>query len=173
MEHNPALDRWFELAYGELQHLARSVRSKDWSDRHRTASLIHEAYLRVRNCEEIGTGTDLHKFRIIARVMRNFLIDSARREKAKKRGGDFERASIPLDEIPDQIRTAEEWLDLDDALQELSEFDERKAELVQLKFFGGFTFEEAAEALEISEVTARRDWAFSRAWILRRASGEK
>lgn len=139
-----------------------------------TTALVHEAYLRItKNKDDDRWDSRGHFYSAAAEAMRRILIDRARQKKAVRHGGEWERTE--LDSInapaitPDKT---DELLALDEALSELAEQDARKARLVELRYFVGLSVEEAAEILEISSATAKRDWAFARAW-LHRAISEK
>lgn len=135
-------------------------------------ALVHEAYLRLLG----GEGSEPHFahrghfFAAAARAMRRILVESARRKKAVKHGGDLTRHDA--DDLPLAAPAPpEELLALDEALDRLATIAPRKAALVQLRYFAGLTLEEAAAALDISPATAKRDWAYSRAWLFQAVSG--
>ena len=152
--------------YGELRQLARGHRAR-WRGNHtlNTTALVHEAYLRVAGGDGYdGSG---HFLRVAGRAMRQVLINYARDRAALKRGGGA--AHVGLDDAPpDALLTSDEASDLlglDDALGRLSAMDARAAHVVELKFFGGLTLDEAAAALDVSEATVTRDWRRARAWL--------
>jgi len=157
------------LIYNELRALAEArLRQEKPGQTLQATALVHEAYLRLvgaDQAEAIRWDSRGHFFIAAAEAMRRILIDRARAKGTVKRGGDFSRVkmdlrSIALDAIP------EELLDLDEALTRLTAESPRKAELVKLRFYAGMTLAEAAAALDISEATADRDWAYARAWLL-------
>ena len=108
-----------------------------------------------------------HFFAAAAEAMRRIVLDRARDRKRLKRGGGRRRASLDLDGLIADDAPPEDLIDLDDALQRLSEVDARSAELVKLRLFAGLSIEDAAEALGVVRRTAERDWAFARAWLFR------
>ncbi len=128
--------------------------------------LAHEAYLRLANQIEDRIENRAHLVAIVAQAIRRLLVDRARARKAAKRGGGSER--VPLDEVLDQIQAdTPELVDLDAALIQLEQVNARHAKLVELRFFGGMTMEEAAETLGVSLRTAAGDWALAKAWLRR------
>ena len=168
-----AADQLLPLIYEELRKLAaqRLAHEKPGGSIQPTM-LVHEAYLRL-----VGNGTEQHWngrghfFAAAAEAMRRILIDRARRNRRPIHGGDRER--VPLDEQNLAIdEQSEELLALDEALTRLAEQEPVKAELVKLRYFAGLTLEEAAASLGISPATAKRYWAFARAWLFAAISGE-
>jgi len=132
------------------------------------SALVNEAYLRMMGDGQASWENRVHFFASAASTMRRILIDNARRRRAQKREGNLRR--IDLDDAPelaavDSRGDAARLLALDEALQELAILDERQARLVEMKFFAGLTFEEAAHVLGISSRTAKRDWQMARAWL--------
>lgn len=152
--------------YRELQkiaaiHLSRSVRSASMQ----TTQLAHEAWLKL---QEKGWKSKTHFLAMASRAMRMILIDAIRARMADKRQGDRERVEltpgIEFQALGLSV-PVEQMLDLDVALTELARKDERKAQVVEMRFFGGMEFGEIAEALGVSMITAKRDWEFARAWL--------
>jgi RNA polymerase sigma factor (TIGR02999 family) len=167
-----ALQELTPLVYGELRRLAASyLRSESPGHTLQPTALVHEAYLRLSghapDCENRS-----HFYGAAAHLMRQILIDYARSRQAVKRGGGFEHLSLDEELIVSRERDAD-LIALDDALEHLAAIDERKARVVEMRFFGGLSVEESAEALNVSEVTVRRDWQFAKTWLLRELSGEK
>lgn len=163
-------DLWSAL-YQELCCMAAQKMAREKPGQTLQASdLVHEAWLKLG-----GTGSWVnrsHFFSAAAEVMRRILIDRARRKQAMRHGGG--REAIPADEVEIAVpETADEILQVDEALQKLEEVDPQKAELVKLKYFAGLTNEQAAETLGISEPTVKRYWAFARAWLLREISRQR
>jgi RNA polymerase sigma factor (TIGR02999 family) len=155
--------------YRELQkiaaiHLSRSVRSASMQ----TTQLVHEAWLKLH---ERGWRSKTHFLALASRAMRMILIDAVRARMADKRQGDRERVEwtpgIEFQALELSV-PMEQMLDLDAALTELAVKDERKAQVVEMRFFGGMEFGEIAEALGMSLITAKRDWEFARAWLYSR-----
>jgi RNA polymerase sigma factor (TIGR02999 family) len=127
-------------------------------------ALVHEAYLELIDVNNVNWQHRAHFFAVSAQIMRHILLDRARRRVAAKRGGAAER--INLDELPDiSGDRARELIALEDALNSLTQNDERKARVVELRFFGGLSVEETAEVLAISPETVMRDWKFARSWL--------
>jgi RNA polymerase sigma factor (TIGR02999 family) len=137
-----------------------------------TTGLVHEAYLRLVTIGELSWQDRGHFFAIAARTMRRILVDAARAQATSKRGGDVRHAGIPttvnLDQLPDPAteRPAEVCA-LDDALTTLGHVDPRRAQVIEMRFFGGLSVEETAAALGVSPQTVMRDWRLARAWLTR------
>ena len=155
--------------YDELRRLA-AAKLENEPDGHTldATALVHEAYLRLGGEQTFSTRSGF--LRAAAVAMRRVLIDHARGKRADKRGGDWNRTE-PGDS-PQRLDDSN-LLALDDALSELASVDREVAELVQLRYFTGLTIPQAAEALGISARTADRTWAYARAWLYRKISGEK
>ena len=165
-----AFDKLAPVVYNELHRLAQRSRNKERPDHTLQATdLVHEAYLRLVNVDGIDWQSRAHFFAISARVMRRVLVDYARSRGYVKRGGGLRR--VQLDEAqaaslePDSGLVA-----LDDALQMLAGVDRRKADVIELRFFGGLTVEETAEVLKVSPDTVKRDWRLAKSWLLRELS---
>ena len=127
-------------------------------------ALVHEAYMELVDVTNVDWQHRAHFFAVSAQIMRHILLDRARRRIAAKRGGNAER--VNLDELPDLSGgRAAELIALDDALNALAALDERKARVVELRFFGGLSVEETAEVLAVSPETVMRDWKFARSWL--------
>jgi len=127
-------------------------------------ALVHEAYLELIDVTNVNWQHRAHFFAVSAQIMRHILLDRARRRVAAKRGGAAER--INLDELPDLSGDrARELIALEDALNALAQNDQRKAKVVELRFFGGLSVEETAEVLSVSPETVMRDWKFARSWL--------
>lgn len=157
--------------YGELRriaaiHLSRSSKQPSLQ----ATQLVHEAWLRLAGR---GWNSRTHFLALASRTMRMVLIDAIRARTAQKREGDRERLELsPGTEFaaPNMTLPVESIIELDIALDELAERDPRKAQVVEMRFFGGLDFEEVADALQISTATAKRDWEFSRSWLYARLS---
>ena len=165
-----ALDRVIPLVYQELRRLAhRQMRRERASHTLQTTALINEAYLRLVDYVRVRPRDRAHFFAIAAQAMRRILIERARSRRSSKRGSGAQHVS--LDEATEvSNQRAADLLALDDALTNLAEMDPRKAQIVELKYFGGMTIEEAAEALEVSTPTVERDWHLARIWLHREIS---
>jgi RNA polymerase sigma factor (TIGR02999 family) len=162
-----ALDKLVPLVYEELHRLAHCYMAREWANNTlQTTALIHEAYLRLVDANEIEWRNRVHFFAISANVMRRILVEFARSRGSQKRGGGVRKISLEETAIlpaePD-----EDLLALDTALTALAAIDPRKAKVVELRFFGGFTEQETAEALGISSDTVLRDWKSAKLWLYR------
>ena len=165
-----ALEELTPIVYEELRRLARRyMRGERANLTLQTTALVNEAYLRLVDVKRMRFNDRAHFFAVSAQLMRRILVDHARRRNLK-RGAGVEH--ISLDEVavfgPD--RDAGLVL-LDDAMAALARFDPRKAQVVELRFFGGLSVEETAEVLKISPITVMRDWSTARAWLYRELSG--
>jgi RNA polymerase sigma factor (TIGR02999 family) len=160
-----ALEKLTQLVYEELRRLAHRYMAQQRGDHTlQTTALVHEAYLRLAGQGEPHYQNRSHFLAVAARAMRQILVDHARSALRQKRGAGAER--VELDEAAWVSATpTREILDLNEALEKLATLDARKAQVVELRYFGGLKQEEIAEALNVSEVTVRRDWTFSRAWL--------
>ncbi len=156
------------MVYEELRNLARFRFAQMKSDQTLQATaLVHEAYLRLSKAEDHQWNGQEHFFRAAAESMRRIIIDNIRRKRTKRHGGHLERVEmepieLPLDADEDQL------LELYEVLDQLEESDAEVAQLVKLRFFVGLTLPEAAQALGMAERTAKRRWAYARAWLFRR-----
>jgi RNA polymerase sigma factor (TIGR02999 family) len=164
-----AADELLPLVYQELRQLAaqRMKKEKPGQTLQATA-LVHEAYIRLVGSEGQNWRSSGHFFAAAAEAMRRILIDIARRKKSLRHGGDRKR--VDLDEAvlsDDSDIGSDDLIALDEALKKFSKIDKVKAELVKLRYFAGLTIEQAAEILGISATTAKRYWAYARAWLLR------
>jgi RNA polymerase sigma factor (TIGR02999 family) len=162
-----ALDKLTPLVYEELHRLAHGyIKRERPGHTLQTTALVHEAYLRLVDQEDIHWQNRAHFFAVSAQVMRHILVDYARKSCSRKRGGNAQRVSLDEGAIVSRER-ASELVVLDDALQRLAESHPRCSKLVELRFFGGLNGQDAAEVLEISEATVERDWRFAKAWLYR------
>jgi len=163
-----AFDQLIPLVYGELHRMAHRYLARERGDISLQATgLVNEVCLRLLGWDPVRWQNRGHFFGVSARMMRRVLVDIARRRRAGRRGGDGV-VHVPIDSVD----VAEERPDadlesLDRALDELAARDARKAQVVELKFFGGLSMEEIAEALGVSLRTVHNDWAFARAWLYR------
>ena len=165
-----ALDKVMPLVYDELRNLAhRYMLQERGGHTLQTTALVNEVYLKFANRDGLRAQNRAHFLALAARQMRCVLVDYARGHARDKRGGDAEK--VPLDEavIVSNDRTAE-MLALDEALNGLAKFDERKSRVAELRFFAGLTVEETAEALSISPETVNRDWRLAKAWLRKELS---
>ena len=160
-----ALDALVPLVYGELRRVA-SARLRHDRARHslQTTALVHETYLKLLDHNRLQLESRTHFFAVAARLMRQVLVDHARRERAGKRGGG--KVALDIDAVsplfsPDIV----DMVALDEALNELAAMDERLCQVVELKFFAGLTIDECADALGVSPATIERDWAVAKTWL--------
>jgi RNA polymerase sigma factor (TIGR02999 family) len=167
-----ALEKLTPLIYDELRRIAhRYARHERNGHTLQTTALINEAYVRLAGNESPDWQNRQHFFAVTAQVMRHILIDHARRRRALKHGGDGQQVSLSEAEAMTNERAAE-LIALDEALAELAAFDPRKSEVVQLRYFGGLSLEETAEALGVSLMTVRRDWRAAKAWLYKKMTSD-
>jgi RNA polymerase sigma factor (TIGR02999 family) len=161
------------LVYEELRKLAaQRMASEAPGQTLQATALVHEAWLRLGGDQQPEWQNRAHFFAAAAEAMRRILIDKARHKKAMRHGGSFEKINLESLELA-AVMDDEQILELNDALERFAICDPVKAELVKLRFFTGLTIEEAAKVLNISEPTAKRYWAFARAWLYRAISDPK
>jgi RNA polymerase sigma factor (TIGR02999 family) len=168
-----ALEQLTPQVYRELHLAAKRCMARE-RDGHtlQTTALINELYLRLSDLKFVDWQNRAHFFALCARQMRRILTDQARSRQSHKRGSGAEPVS--LDVVP--VVAPEPSADLvavDDALNQLAKVDERKSQVVEMRFFGGLSVEETAEVLKVSPETVMRDWRLAKAWLLREMSGEK
>jgi RNA polymerase sigma factor (TIGR02999 family) len=168
-----ALDRLTPLLYDQLRQLAqRYMRHERAGHTLQATALANEAYLRLVDVKGVDWQDRGHFLAVSAQMMRRILVDAARARASVRRGGDMKRVdhatSVDFDQIPAAgSDRATELCALDDALNSLSQMDPRRAQVIELRFFGGLTVEETAEVLETSPQTVMRDWKLARAWLAR------
>ena len=170
-EHNGgnpgALDELLPLVYDEMRRLAHHrIRRERSNHTLNTTDLVHEAYLKLVRFNRIDWQDRNHFFAIASSMMRNVLVDHAVKRKAQKRGGDQEDLPLRDSDAASEVNL-DNVLAVHQALERLSEVDERKVRVVECRFFGGLTIEETADALGISSSTVGRDWQVARAWLHR------
>jgi len=169
---NPAaLEQLTPVIYAELRRRAHSyMKNERPGHTLQTTALAHEAWLRLADVSIADWKDRAHFFAIAAQMMRRILVDGARARHREKRGGSAER--VDFDQIPDVSSGRDsEMVAIDDALQALAQFDARKAQVIELRFFGGLSVKETAEVLKTSEETVHRDWRLARTWLLREIGG--
>src|SRR5262245_8431926 len=171
-----ALDRLIPVVHQELRRLAKRHVAREWwrgypSLTLQTTALVNEAYLRLIETRNVRWQNRAHFFAIASRLMRRILVDYARRRSFVKRGGEAQQVSLEEARALGAER-APDLVELDEALRALSEVDERKSRVVELRFFGGLSVEETAEVLKVSRDTVLRDWRLAKSWLLRELSGE-
>lgn len=165
-----ALDALLPLVYEELRRLAHFQLQRERQDHTlQTAALVHEAYLRLIGLNPPQWESRTHFFAIAAQLMRQILVDYARRHMAAKRGGGAYKLSLEEATVLSTQKDVDVLL-LDDALKALAIIDPRQSKVVELRFFAGLSLEEISEALEIGPATVQRDWTAARAWLHREIS---
>jgi RNA polymerase sigma factor (TIGR02999 family) len=164
-----ALDELMPVVYDQLRKLASNCLRAERPDHTlRATALVHEAYVRLVD-SEVAWQDRVHFFAVSARMLRRILVDHAKSRNRDKRGGEFEK--IPLDEaVMVGPQSDKGIVELDDALKRLATQDQRKSELIELLFFGGLTYDEAAAALKISPATVHRELILAKAWLYRELS---
>ena len=154
----------FSITYEELRRLAATVKKDSNIVTYNPTSLVNEAYLKIIKSGSLEYNSRKHFKRIAARAMRQVLVDKARSRNSVKRGANIHFVTIN-DQIDKSLHTIKDFLTLHYALNKLADYHERQAQIVELKFFGGYNFEEIAEMLEVSESTVWRDWRTAKAWL--------
>ena len=159
------VDTLLPLIYNELRSLASNYLRRERSEHTlQPTALVHEAYMRLVDQTQVNWQNRAHFFGVAAQMMRRILVDHARAHQAEKRGGEIRKVS--LDESVDSVaERSSELIALDDALVELATFDEMKSRIIELRYFGGLTVEETAEALGVTPVTIKRHWRMAKAWL--------
>ena len=160
-----ALEKLTPLVYEELRRLAHRYMAGQQPDHTlQTTALVNEAYLRLVDQTKPSFANRSHFFAVAATAMRQILVNHAKAQQRLKRGGGASKVDLDTAALisPEQTKTV---LDVDEALERLAQLDSRKAQVVELKYFGGLNQDEIAEVLKISIVTVRRDWLFARAWL--------
>lgn len=160
-----ALEHLTPLVYDELHRLAHQhMRRENAGHILQTSALINEAYLRLVDQSHTPWQDRAHFFGIAARLMRQILVDEARKRNSAKRGGTM--VQVPLDDVATLAQEqARNVIALDDALKHLESIDERQNNIVELRFFGGLSIQETAAVLNVSPGTVMREWTFARAWL--------
>jgi len=161
------------LLYSELRSLASHYLRRERSDHTlQTTALVHEAYLRLADQKQVVWKNREQFMGVAAQLMRRILVDYSRGHDAKKRGRGFEKVYLEEAEVV-SLGKGSDVVALDEALNRLAEFDPQQARLVEMRFFGGLSLEEAAGVLGISRTTAKRNWNLSKAWLARELSRGK
>lgn len=168
-ETTSSADLIFGLAYDELRRLAHAVRRNRPDATLSTTDLLHEAWFKLQPVSQLGIEDETHLKRVIARAMRQVLIDGARRHLVRAKHREL-RADVTADNQRED-RLAGALVDLDRALESLGAADERAAAVVECRFFGDMDVEETAKALGLSTATVKRDWRAARAWLAQALGG--
>lgn len=165
-----ALDKLIPVVEDELRRLAhRYMNHERVGHTLQTTALVNEAYVRLVNRKNVQWQNRAHFFGIAAHLMRTILVDHARSHACAKRGGGADKLELDAAMVVTQQKAAE-VIALDEALQQLAMIDPQQSRIVELRFFGGLTVEEAAEVLHISPATVKREWSTAKAWLYRELS---
>lgn len=155
----------FPLVYDRLKQIAcRQLSGEKAGHTYSKTDLVHEAYFRLINQNEVNWQDRAHFYAIAAKSMRRILIDYARKKCAEKRGGKKHDRTF-IDEIMNIEKQAEELINIDEALDKLADLDDRMAKVVEFRYFGEMTFDDIAGVLNLSARTIKRDWAQARGWL--------
>lgn len=166
-----ALDHLLAIIHDDLRQLARRrLRSLPPGGSMQATALVNEVYLKLVDAGRLNLRDRAHFFAIAVTLMREIVIDAARSRGREKRGGGWQRIALDDSEIPSSDGD-ERMLALDEAMQRLAAADKRKAQVVELRFFGGMTNGEIAEVVGVSVDTIKRDWSFARLWLAREIKG--
>ena len=168
--NDAALEQLVPLVHEELHRIARGcMRGERAGHSLQATALVNEAYLRLIGAQQVDWQNRVHFLAVSARLMRRILVDFARSKKYQKRGGGAQ--PVTLDEALVVAEPGRDLIALDEALDALGKLDERKARVVEMRFFGGLSVEETAAALGVSGDTVMRDWRLAKAWLLRELRG--
>ena len=172
-----ALEQLTPLVYDELRaHARRYMRSERSGATLQSTALVHEVYLRLLDADRIDWNDRVHFFALSAQLMRRILVDAARARTAVKRGGPARRiehlSPVEFDQLPDPESDAASLCALDEALEQLTRIDPRRAKVVELRLFGGLSVDETARILQLSPQSVMRDWRLARAWLACELGGE-
>ena len=166
-----ARDELMPLVYDELHRLAHKYMNRERPGHTlQTSALVNEAFIRLIDQKDVDWQNRAHFFGLAAQMMRRILVDHARSRQYLKRGGDARQVSLDETMMVSHERV-DEVIALDDALKDLAQFDQRKSEIVELRFFGGLSIEETAELLNVSPGTVMRDWTLAKAWLRKQIVG--
>jgi RNA polymerase sigma factor (TIGR02999 family) len=164
------VDRLFAAVYQELRNLAaKFFRREPKENTLQPTALVHEAYVKLVDQKDVDWQGRTHFFAVAAQAMRRVLVDHARQRGAAKRGGRKKRVSLAED-LMAGLQSDAALLAVDEALSKLAQLDPRQAQMVELRFFGGLSVTEAADALGMSKRSAEREWTMARAWLRRELS---
>jgi RNA polymerase sigma-70 factor, ECF subfamily len=170
---NAAREALIPIVYNELRRLARHCLASQPRDQTmQSTALVHEAYLRLVGHTSVHWENRVHFFAVAAQLMRRILVDHARKRHAAKRGGNH--LTLRLDDAIALPKKRElDLVALDDALNELAELDQRQSRIVELRFFGGLSIEDASQLLDLSPATVKREWATARTWLYEQMSQQE
>ena len=170
-----ALHRLMPLVFNELRDMARRyARQARAGHSMQSSDLVNEVYLRLVDINNVTWQDRAHFFAVAAQLMRRIVVDAARARACAKRGGGLRRvdySGVHLDRMPDvSSKQDSEMIAIDDALNQLAKMDPRKAQVIELRFFGGLSVEETSEVMKIGPQTVMREWKLAKAWMLRELS---
>ena len=161
-----ALEDLMPLVYEDLRRVAAGYMRREAAGHAlQTTALVHEAYVRLIDQKQVKWRNRAHFFGVAASMMRRILVDHARRRRAEKRGGDWERVTLAEHEVAAESASEIDVLALHESLERLAAFDPQQERIVELRYFGGLTIEEAAEVVGISPATVVREWTIAKAWL--------
>jgi RNA polymerase sigma-70 factor, ECF subfamily len=168
-----ALERLIPLVHHELHKIARRCMADERAGHSfQATALVNEAYLRLVDANDVAWHDRAHFLAVAARMMRRILVDHARTRLAQKRGGGA--AQVTFDEaLVVSNKPREDFVALDDALNALAAFDERKSRVIELRFFGGLSVDQTASVLKVSPATVMGDWRLAKAWLQREMRGDR
>ena len=168
------LNELLPVLYTELRGLASNYLGREHRKNHtlQPTALVHEAYLRLVDQKAARWEGRSHFFGAASNIMRQVLVDHARRRMADKRGGEFEKMQLEESIVVASKDKSFELLALNRALEELAEIDEQKAKVVELRYFGGLSVEETAQVLGVAEITVKRHWRVAKAWLYDRLKAQ-
>ena len=170
---DPPIEELFGAAYQELRRLASAVKRDDRNATLSPTTLVNEAFLKLANGPRFKALSHLHFKRIVARAMRQVLVEAARRRNAEKRGGPGVIFVTWDESLAAGLSSSDDMIALDTALESLAKLQPRQAEMVECRFFGGLDVGETAAVLEVSEATVLRDWRAAKAWLAKEIKGAR
>jgi RNA polymerase sigma-70 factor, ECF subfamily len=160
-----AVDELLPLIYDELRRIAANYLRRERSDHTlQPTALVNEAYMKMIDITQVSWQNKAHFIGVAANQMRRILVDHARQHNARKRGGEFHILTLN-EEIDKADEQSADLIALDDALNELAKMDPVKAQIVELRYFGGLTTDETAEVLDVAPITIKRHWKMTKAWL--------
>ena len=161
-----ALDDLMPIVYADLRRMAAGHMRREAADHAlQPTGLVHEAYVRLVDQKQVKWRNRAHFFGVAAGLMRRILVDHARKRRAGKRGGGWERVTLAGNEAATDGPKEIDVLALDEALERLAQFDSQQERIVELRYFGGLTIDETAEVVGISAATVVREWTIAKAWL--------
>jgi RNA polymerase sigma factor (TIGR02999 family) len=167
-----ALDRLIPIVHDELYRIAhRCMAAEKPGHTLQPTALVNEAYLRLIETRRMNWQNRAHFLAMAARIMRRILVDFARSKQYQKRGGGAVRVTL-VDDVAVSTEPGRDLVALDEAIDALARVDERKSRVIEMRFFGGLSVKETAEALQVSPETVIRDWRLAKAWLLRQLRGD-